>query len=75
MGCHPSGAGPGDASGVCDISFYCDDIEKTVAELTGRGVEFTTPIEDYGYGLVTYLKAPGDFQIQLYQPKYSKARA
>ena len=29
-------------------------------------------IADHGYGLVTFFKAPGDFQIQLYQPKYEK---
>ena len=37
-----------------------------------KGVEFTQEIEDYGFGLVTYFKVPGDFQIQLYEPKYQK---
>ena len=59
-------------SGTADISFYCDDIETTVRELKGRGVQFTAPIEDHGYGFVTHFKAPGDFTIQLYQPKYEK---
>jgi catechol 2,3-dioxygenase-like lactoylglutathione lyase family enzyme len=59
-------------SGTTDVSFYCDDVETTVAELTARGVEFTRPIEDHGYGLATFFKAPGDFEIQLYQPKYAK---
>ena len=59
-------------SGTHDISFYCDDIEKTVAELKGRGVEFTGPVEDHGYGFVTHFKVPGGFDVQLYQPKYSK---
>ena len=34
--------------------------------------EFTQEVEDHGYGLVTFFKAPGDFAIQLYQPKYTK---
>ena len=55
-----------------DISFYCDDIEKTVAELKGKGVEFTAPIVDRGFGLVTQFKVPGDFEVMLYQPKYQK---
>lgn len=59
-------------SGTADISFYCDRIEETVAELTARGVEFTRPVEDHGYGLVTYFAAPGGFEIQLYQPRYQK---
>jgi Glyoxalase/Bleomycin resistance protein/Dioxygenase superfamily. len=72
FGCHPADEKEGAASGTPSISFYCDDIKRTVAELTGRGVEFTGPVEDHGYGLVTFFKAPGGFTIQLYQPRYSK---
>ena len=57
-------------SGTADVSFYCDDIETTVAELGARGVEFTRPIEDHGYGLVTFFQVPGGFEVQLYQAKY-----
>ena len=74
MGCHPSQTVDGDGapSGTRDISFYCDDIKRTVQELKARGVEFKGDIEDHGYGLVTYFKVPGDFWLQLYQPRYSK---
>jgi catechol 2,3-dioxygenase-like lactoylglutathione lyase family enzyme len=72
MGCHPADEGDGAPSGTHNISFYCDDLEATVAALRARGVEFTRPIEDHGYGLVTFFKVPGDFEIQLYQPRYSK---
>jgi predicted enzyme related to lactoylglutathione lyase len=72
MGCHPADPAQGAASGTHDISFYCDDIEKTVAELKARGVEFTEPIADHGYGFVTHFKVPGGFTVQLYQPKYAK---
>ena len=72
MGVHPADAEEGAPSGTPNISFYCDDIEKTVAELKGKGVEFTKPVEDHGYGLVTFFKVPGDFEVQLYEPKYSK---
>ncbi len=71
LGVHPTERG-GAASGTTDISFYCDDIEGTVEELQARGVEFTQPVEDRGYGLVTFFKVPGDFVVQLYQPKYRK---
>ena len=73
MGCHP--AEKDALSGTHDISFYCDDIEKTVAELTARGVEFTGAVTDRGYGLVTHFKVPGDFRVQLYQPRYTKGSA
>jgi catechol 2,3-dioxygenase-like lactoylglutathione lyase family enzyme len=72
LGCHPAGIEEGAASGTQDISFYCDDIEQTVAELEARGVEFNGPVIDQGYGLVTHFKVPGGFEVQLYQPRYSK---
>jgi catechol 2,3-dioxygenase-like lactoylglutathione lyase family enzyme len=74
MGCHPADESGehGQPSGTHDISFYCDDIEKTVEELTARGVEFTNGIEDVGYGVATYFKMPGDLRVQLYQPHYAK---
>ena len=71
LGVHPTD-GKSPASGTGDISFYCDDIANTVSELRARGVEFTQEVEDHGYGLVTFFKAPGDFKVQLYQPKYTK---
>ncbi len=72
LGCHPADPEHGAPSGTPSISFYCDDITKTVAELTARGVEFTGLPEDHGYGLVTHFRVPGGFEVQLYQPKYSK---
>lgn len=75
MGCHPAEVEKGAPSGTHDISFYCDDIERTVAELKARGVEFTEPVKDQGYGFVTHFLMPGGFAVQLYQPRYSKDSA
>jgi catechol 2,3-dioxygenase-like lactoylglutathione lyase family enzyme len=72
LGCHPANPDEGAPSGTPSISFYCDDVAATKAELQSRGVEFTKAIEDHGYGLVTFFKAPGNIEIQLYQPRYSK---
>lgn len=71
LGVHPT-EGSEAASGTADISFYCDDISQTMSELRARGVEFTQEVEDHGYGLVTFFKVPGEFKVQLYQPKYAK---
>ncbi|MHC5209248.1 MAG: VOC family protein [Planctomycetota bacterium] len=74
MGCHPAdptgehGAG----SGTHSISFYCDDLEATMAELAGRGVTFEGGVVDAGFGLVTHFTMPGGVRVQLYQPKYVK---
>lgn len=72
MGCHPAGEPDGKPSGTADISFYCDDIHRTVAELKAKGVEFLHGVEDHGYGLVTHFTVPGGFAVQLYQPRYEK---
>lgn len=71
LGVHPTD-GDGPPSGTADLSFYCDDIEQTVAELTAYGVEFTRGVDDHGYGIVTRFQVPGGFDVQLYQPKYVK---
>ncbi len=74
MGCHPSAesADDGRPAGTHDISFYCDDIEQTIAELQERGVQFTHEVEDAGFGLVTHFSMPGGVRAQLYQPRYRR---
>jgi catechol 2,3-dioxygenase-like lactoylglutathione lyase family enzyme len=64
IGCHPG------ESVKHEISLYCDDIQQTVADLKAKGVEFTQDIEDQGYGFITFMRAPGGVDIQLYQGKY-----
>jgi len=71
LGFHPV-EDPADA-GTHDVSFYCDDIEGTVSDLKSRGVTFTAPVADHGYGLVTYFEAPGGIKVQLYEPRYVKS--
>jgi predicted enzyme related to lactoylglutathione lyase len=72
MGCHPAEPAKGAPAGTHNISFYCDDIDKTVGELKARGVDFTVPITDEGFGLVTHFTMPGNVKAMLYQPRYSK---
>lgn len=55
-----------------DLSFYCDDIQASVAQMKERGVAFTSEVEDHGYGFVTHFELPGVGKVQLYQPKYDK---
>ena len=72
MGVHPTGYEGAPPSGTPDISFYCDDIHATVAELEAKGVEFVAEVSDQGFGWVTRFKMPGDLVVQLYQPRYDK---
>jgi catechol 2,3-dioxygenase-like lactoylglutathione lyase family enzyme len=53
-----------------ELFLMCQDVEQTKAELEAKGVEFTGPIEDQGFGLITRFKVPGAGELQLYQPKH-----
>lgn len=72
LGVHPVDPSAGPPPGTHDVSFYCDDIQGTVAELKARGVQFTQEVADHGYGYVTYFTIPGGLEVQLYEPKYQK---
>jgi catechol 2,3-dioxygenase-like lactoylglutathione lyase family enzyme len=70
LGVHP-GPGWGKETAQSELFFMCDDIERTVAELEGKGVEFTAPVADEGFGLTTRFKVPGAGEIGLYEPKHA----
>jgi hypothetical protein len=48
----------------------CDDVHTTVADLEAKGVEFSSPISDEGFGLLTAIRLPGGGELGLYQPKH-----
>ena len=64
LGVHPT-----DEGAAHELCFLCDDVEATIADLERKGVEFTQPVEDQGFGLVTRMKIPGG-EISLYQPRH-----
>jgi catechol 2,3-dioxygenase-like lactoylglutathione lyase family enzyme len=61
---HPAG------DGGHELFFMCHDIEATVEELSARGVRFTSPVSDEGWGLLTRFRVPGAGEIGLYQPRH-----
>ena len=62
-----------ETSGRYELYLMCDDIEATMAELEAKGVEFTAPVSDQGWGLVTALQVPGGGELGLYQPLHATA--
>ena len=74
MGVHPAdpSGSHGQPAGSHDVSFYCDDIQATVADLKGRGVVFEEEVIDAGFGFTTRFAMPGGVNVQLYQPHYRK---
>jgi catechol 2,3-dioxygenase-like lactoylglutathione lyase family enzyme len=56
-----------------ELYLMCDDIHATVDELKGKGVEFSEPVSDEGWGLLTSLSLPGGGEIGLYEPRHPTA--
>ena len=42
----------------------------TVADHEAKGVEFTRPVSDEGFGLMTALQVPGGGELGLYEPRH-----
>ena len=55
------------------VSFICDDIEATVADLKAKGIVFKGEPENRGYGIGVEMVLPGDCEVQLYEPRHKTA--
>jgi hypothetical protein len=64
---------PAEGSGAVELYLVCDDVEATVAELTGRGVVFDGPVTDQRWGLVTRIVLPGGGRVGLYEARHPTA--
>jgi len=65
---HPTG-GPS----THEVFLMCDDVQTTVKALQEKGVEFSSPVSDQGWGLLTSLKTPGGSEIGLYEARHPTA--
>ncbi len=66
-----SGGAPGSAEGQHKLFLTCDDIERTVEELSAKGVEFVDAIADRGCGRITRFRVPGAGEVGLFEPMRS----
>lgn len=77
MGIHPTLTEHGDhvheSPRQHTVTFVCDDVEATRAELEGRGATFSSPVMDQGFGLVTIMDVPGADPVMLYEPHHEVA--
>jgi hypothetical protein len=67
LGVHPAEAP------AHELSFMCDDITATMAELRAKGIEFAGEPESQGFGIVVTMVLPGDVKVLLYQPRHPTA--
>ena len=74
LACHPNSWGEGEqADGTdqaFDVSFMCDDLAATMAELQERGAEFDGDVVEQRWGRTIQVKVPGAGAITIYEPTY-----
>ena len=61
---------PTDGETHDELYLIADDLYATVAELNDKGVKFTRPIKDAGWGLVTAIELPDGRELMLYEPRH-----
>ena len=64
---------PAETSGAVELYLVCDDVDETVAELTGRGVVLEGPVSDQGWGRLTTIRLPGGGRLGLYEARHPTA--
>jgi hypothetical protein len=52
------------------ISFMCDNLTTTIAQLRAKGVNVVGAPKDEGYGITTMLHLPGGCEVMLYEPRH-----
>lgn len=70
LGVHPATSQSG---GHHQISFMCDDLDKTMTELRAKGVRFEREPQNAGFGVTVTMVLPGDVRVMLYQPRHTLA--
>jgi predicted enzyme related to lactoylglutathione lyase len=73
LGIHPA-EGPTFEGGVRhQLSFMCDDIHQTIADLRSKGIEVRGEPQDEGYGIATSVVLPGGLDVVLHEPRHDTA--
>jgi hypothetical protein len=72
MGVHPAEP-PHGKPGTHAISFICDDIQATVKELRGKGIEIPGEPQDQGWGITAMMALPGGCHVMLYEARHPLA--
>jgi catechol 2,3-dioxygenase-like lactoylglutathione lyase family enzyme len=57
-----------------ELYLMCDDIQATLAELTGKGVEVAREVSDQGWGRLAAIRLPDGSQFPIYEPRHPSPR-
>jgi predicted enzyme related to lactoylglutathione lyase len=65
---------PADGTSRHELYLMCDDIQATLAELRGKGVEVTREVTDQGWGLLATIRLPDGSELAIYEPRHPSPR-
>jgi catechol 2,3-dioxygenase-like lactoylglutathione lyase family enzyme len=61
---------PGDGQARHELYLMCDDIQATLADLRGKGVEVAREVSDQGWGLLAAIRLPDGSELGIYEPRH-----
>ena len=53
-----------------ELSFMCDDLPTTIADLSAKGIMFRGEPQEQRWGLSTTMVLPGEVEVLLYEPRH-----
>jgi catechol 2,3-dioxygenase-like lactoylglutathione lyase family enzyme len=61
---------PTDGDAHHELYLMCDDIQATLAELRGKGIEVAKDVTDQGWGLLAAIRLPDGSEFPIYEPRH-----
>lgn len=62
---------PADGDGHHELYLMCDDIQATLTELRGKGVEVAREVSDQRWGLMAAIRLPDGSEFGIYEPRHA----
>lgn len=56
-----------------ELWLMCGDLERTLAEMAGKGVETAPEVQEQSWGRASWVKLPDGERLGLYQPSHPTA--
>jgi catechol 2,3-dioxygenase-like lactoylglutathione lyase family enzyme len=73
LGVHPAEGPTYEGGARHQVTFMCDDVERTVRELRAKGIDIPGEPEDEGWGITVTMRLPGGVEVMLYEPRHPVA--
>jgi hypothetical protein len=65
---------PSDKNDAHELYLMVDDVEALVAEMKTHNIA-CSPVQNQGWGLLTYVTLPGGGRLGVYQPRHARPKA